>query len=546
MPNYYGPHHSADAEINDLNVVVTDTLEEPKLNREIEESSELLDLEPLRAGVSNGTDDLVRLYMREMIAVPLLTREGELDIAKRIEQGQNTVMKALSRSPFIIQKIISMMKEIERGSLLARDLINISELMTDDTLEDEKCEFLRCLAEISILYTKVLEGRQKLLATPCGMKLKQHRLWRLELGRLTVKCGQQVRTIEFQRHVVSELIESIRGAIEELSSVEKELARIEREIKLLTGNSAGPAPSNAFEDLRRQQGRYLQRMKQLEVQYGASATELRHTYLITTKADQKSEVWKKKLIEANLRLVVSIAKRYRNPRLHFLDVVQEGNLGLMKAADRFEYRLGYRFSTYATWWVRQAITRGIADKARTIRIPMHMTANITKLNRASRQLIQELGREPSEHELAERMELPVSNVRNVQSIAQDPISLETPIGEEDESHLANFIIDRSGISPSMAMLNLNLCEQTAKLLKKLTAREQTIIKMRFGLEDGSEHTLEELGETFAVTGERIRQIEVKALGKLRHDRSHGLQTFLQGATDLLSAEVKSSNGPGNF
>jgi RNA polymerase primary sigma factor len=516
---------NADAAVDDIDIV-DEILEEPKLDSTIEESEELLDLEPLPAGVSNDTDDLVSVYMRAMGTVPLLTREGELDIAKRIEQGQNAIMKALSRSPFIIQKIIAMMKEIMRGSLLARDLIKISEVITDETLEDNERAFLKCIEEISMLYTKVQQGRQELLAAPCGMKLKQHGLLRRELGRLTVNIGQRVRAISFQGHVVGQLIDSIRCAIEEVNPIEKELARIERKVELLSSISVGPARSKGFEELRREQGGYLQRMQQLEGQYGASATELRRTYFIITRADQKSEGWKKKLIEANLRLVVSIAKRYRNRRLHFLDLVQEGNLGLMKAVDKFEYRRGYRFSTYATWWVRQAITRGIADKARTIRIPVQMSMNITKLNRTSRQLIQDLGRTPSEQELAARMELSVSNVRNVQRIAQEPISLETPIGAESESHLANFIIDASGISPSTATLNLNLREQTAKALKTLTPREETIIKMRFGLDDGSEHTLEEVGETFAVSTERIRQIEAKALIKLRHDRSYGLRAFL--------------------
>jgi RNA polymerase primary sigma factor len=286
-----------------------------------------------------------------------------------------------------------------------------------------------------------------------------------------------------------------------------------------------PSPSR---ELRKEFRQYMQRMQQLEEECGATATELRRTLQIIERGETEADAAKKQLIEANLRLVVSIAKRYTNRGLQFLDLIQEGNIGLMKAVDKFEYRRGYKFSTYATWWVRQAITRAIADQARTIRIPVHMIETINKLIRTSRQLIQEFGREPTNEELAERMELPVSKVRKVLRIAQEPISLETPIGEEDESHLGDFIIDRSGISPSEAVINLNLREQTAQVLKTLTPREEKIIKMRFGLEDGSEHTLEEVGQNFAVTRERIRQIEAKALRKLRHpSRSHRLRTFLQ-------------------
>ena len=502
-------------------------LEEAKdFEKKLEDSEELIDLE-LPPGLGEKINDPVRMYLREMGTVPLLTREGEVEIARRIERGQNTVLKSLSRAPLVIQEILALADETMRDTISARDIIQLLDpILSDELVEEKRQQFLAASEEISRQYKKILQARQKLQAIPRGMKPKQHRRQLWELARLVVKTSRQVRAIKFQTPVIRHLIERVRHAVEQFRPVEREVSKLQRKLETWPGPR-----TEAIKDLRKEQRVYSQKLQQLEEEFGASASELRRTLEIITQAHQEAEAAKKELIEANLRLVVSIAKRYTNRGMQFLDLIQEGNIGLMKAVDKFEYRRGYKFSTYATWWVRQAITRAIADQARTIRIPVHMIETINKLIRTSRQMVQELGREPTNEELAKRLQLPVSKVRKVLRVAQEPISLETPIGEEEESHLGDFIVDQNGISPSDAVINLNLREQTAQVLKTLTPREEKIIKMRFGLEDGSEHTLEEVGQNFAVTRERIRQIEAKALRKLRHpSRSHRLRAFLENGT----------------
>ncbi len=465
---------------------------------------------PRPADISN---DPVRIYLREMGVTSLLTREREVAIAKRIERGQLLVLKAISRSPIVLKELMAVGAELRSGTRRIKEVVKFDEEeVTEEVLADKTRSTLRIVDKIAKLYAVGLKQAARLDNTAKSNK-RAYLAARGRVARTRVALSRIVRTIEFKELEKKRLIDIMRHTVERLNSMEREAARLERRSTASRGDAAGEA--------RKQLRACRSQLREIAYYSEVGAASLKRTLALIRRGEAEADQAKKELTEANLRLVVSIAKKYSNRGLQFLDLIQEGNLGLMKGTDKFEWRRGYKFSTYATWWIRQAITRAIADQARTIRVPVHMIESINKQVRTSQQLVQELGREPTSEEIAKRMDISVDTVRKTKKIAQQPISFETPIGEEDEAHLGDFIEDKNVESPSDAAINLNLKEKMASMLKTLTPREERIIRMRFGLDDGTDHTLEEVGQIFAVTRERIRQIEAKVLRKLRHSSRSG-------------------------